>query len=271
MPGSELDATRRLTMEGALYGVSVTLVADTPDLLAQMAEWLPPAWQGDASGVAPISFEIQPDGLREFKLLRDRAPKERGALHEVIGSFEMQLRNHVAENAPDHVFIHAGAVSHAGRGIVIPGGSFSGKTTLVRELVRAGATYYSDEYAVIDRSGLLHPYPKPLAIRDDETGYRGKSYHPPERLGASTGVSAVRIGMLVSTQYRRDAVWEPARLTPAEALMELIPHSFPPRERAPETLATLAAAFDTDVIGLRSVRGDAAALAPTLLALLDSA
>ena len=39
-----------------------------------------------------------------------------------------------------------------GRAIVIPGRTFSGKSTLVAELVRAGATYYSDEYAVEDET-----------------------------------------------------------------------------------------------------------------------
>jgi uridine kinase len=42
-------------------------------------------------------------------------------------------------------------------GIAIPGRSFSGKTSLVTALVRAGAVYYSDEFAVIDRDGLVRP------------------------------------------------------------------------------------------------------------------
>jgi hypothetical protein len=34
--------------------------------------------------------------------------------------------------------------------ILIAGRSFSGNTTLAAELVRAGATYYSDEFKVVD-------------------------------------------------------------------------------------------------------------------------
>src|SRR4051794_20574153 len=49
---------------------------------------------------------------------------------------------------------------------VIPRVSHSGKTTLVAALVRAGATYYSDEYAVFDAQGSVHPYARPLGIRD---------------------------------------------------------------------------------------------------------
>ena len=57
--------------------------------------------------------------------------------------------------------MHAGAVAWRDRGIVIPGRSHSGKTTLVRALVEA-ARYYSDEFAVLDPQGRLHPYPLPL-------------------------------------------------------------------------------------------------------------
>ena len=62
--------------------------------------------------------------------------------------------------APRRVFVHAGAVAWQGRAIIIPGASLSGKSTLVAELVRAGATYLSDEFAVLDsrRPGL--PLPK---------------------------------------------------------------------------------------------------------------
>ena len=60
------------------------------------------------------------------------------------------------------VFVHAGVVGWKNRAILIPGKSFAGKTSLVAELVKAGATYYSDEFAVLDFQGLVHPYHKPL-------------------------------------------------------------------------------------------------------------
>ncbi len=59
----------------------------------------------------------------------------------------------VAERAPDHLFVHAGVVGWEGRAIVMPAASFAGKTTLVQAWLEAGATYYSDEFAVLDRAG----------------------------------------------------------------------------------------------------------------------
>ncbi len=55
--------------------------------------------------------------------------------------------------ASDCLFVHAGAVAVGWQrqAILIPGRSFAGKTTLVKALVEAGAVYYSDEFAVLDK------------------------------------------------------------------------------------------------------------------------
>ena len=41
---------------------------------------------------------------------------------------------------------------------MVPGRSLSGKSTLVLSFVERGADYYSDEYAVFDSEGRVHPY-----------------------------------------------------------------------------------------------------------------
>ena len=66
----------------------------------------------------------------------------------------------MAAETRERVFVHAGVVGWKGHAIVIPGRSRSGKTTLVAELVKAGAEYYSDEFAVLDAEGRVHPFPE---------------------------------------------------------------------------------------------------------------
>ena len=61
--------------------------------------------------------------------------------------------------------IHAGTVAYRGKAIVLPGPSGSGKSRLVQELLRLGAEYCSDEYAILDPQGRVHPYPRALMIR----------------------------------------------------------------------------------------------------------
>ena len=87
---------------------------------------------------------------------------------------EMQLSTIIAIESRDFVAVHAGVVADGDRAIVMPGVSFSGKTTLVRALVEAGAVYYSDEYAMFDEAGRVHPYARQLSFRPPE-GLRSTS------------------------------------------------------------------------------------------------
>ena len=265
MTPSARGSAQPSSIGGEIFGVGVTLTASDPEILGLMADWLPPAWTPSGVGVEPISFEIVSNRDEPYELFRDGNLYETGPLETVIGSFELQLRNYVAQMAPDHVFIHAGTAAFDVRAIAVPGESFSGKTMMVRALVQAGATYFSDEYAVLDRDGFVHPYPKPLAVRDGGDGYRGKSYHPAADIGAVTDGSTARLGMVLCAEYRPGAVWEPAELTPADALVELIPHTFPSPDRAADTMATLAAALDRSVIALKGYRGEADETAALIL------
>jgi hypothetical protein len=252
-------------ISGAIFGVGVTITASDPEILGVMADWLPPAWTPGGFGIEPISFDIRADREGSLQLFRGGLLYEVGSLETVVGSFELQLRNYVAQTAPDHVFIHAATAAIEDLAIIVPGESFSGKTLMVRALVRAGATYFSDEYAVIDREGFVHPYPKPLAVRDGGDGYRGKSYQAPADIGAVTDGSKARLGMVLCAEYRPGASWNPEELTPADALVTLIPHTFPSPERAADTMATLAAALDSSVIGLKGDRGEADETAALIL------
>src|SRR5207237_2668254 len=86
--------------------------------------------------------------------------------------FSSRLRLTVAEFAKSRVFIHAGVVGWKGKAIVIPGKSFHGKTTLTAELVKRGALYYSDEYAVLSEEGMVYPFPKTLSMRGFTDKYK---------------------------------------------------------------------------------------------------
>ena len=80
-------------------------------------------------------------------------------LHPLLTAFEKHAELLTAFRTQDCLFIHTGVVGWQGRAIVIPGRSMTGKTTPVKVLVEAGATYYSDEFAVLDKQGQVHPYP----------------------------------------------------------------------------------------------------------------
>jgi hypothetical protein len=177
---------------------------------------------------------------------------------EVLGQ---RIREHVAINAPRHTFVHSGAVAHNGRAIIIPGPSFSGKTTLVAELVKAGATYYSDEFAVLDQDGLVHPYAKPLAIRN---GGWEQTDHDVAAFGGTQGSEPLPIGLVVLSWYERDAAWTPRRLSTGEAVLAVLSNTVPANDRPDQSLSAITKAL-ADAVTLEGPRGDAAALAAELL------
>jgi hypothetical protein len=81
----------------------------------------------------------------------------------LLDAFESLVRMEVSANARRWVFLHAAAVGWRGRAIILPAVSRGGKSRLVEALVRAGATYYSDEFAPIDSRGRVHPSSAPIS------------------------------------------------------------------------------------------------------------
>ena len=142
------------------YGVRIGVRANDAGVLARVRDHLPPGWRlVGAREVERLYSLVVPRRRGIHAVYRDLGPLiQARALEELLDSFESDLQLYVAERAARRVFVHAGVVGWRGRAILLPGPSMSGKSTLVAELVRAGATYYSDEYAVLDARGRVHPY-----------------------------------------------------------------------------------------------------------------
>jgi hypothetical protein len=183
-------------------------------------------------------------------------------LDQVFEILESDLQLGIAELAPRRIFVHAGVVGWRGRAIVIPGRSYSGKTTLVAALVRAGAAYYSDEYAVLDSLGRVHPYPKPLSIRP-ENGQRAKKCTA-EELGGISATAPLPMGLVVVSRYRHGASWRPRLLSPGQGVLALLANSVPVRRKPQRTVTTLIQAIANAQI-LKGVRGEAHEVAVSLL------
>lgn len=159
----------------------------------------------------------------------------------------------VAYNATVGVFVKGAAVLVDGRGVLILGPALSGRSTLLDELVRAGASYWSDRYVVLDRDGRLMRFGEPQAGADGVPGAGPREAH-----------GAPEVGLVVLTQYRPDAVWEPERGTAAEAMLALLEQAVPTRDRAAETMGVVRRATEGAVF-VQGERGEAAQVAGLLL------
>ena len=171
----------------------------------------------------------------------------------------------VADQSPDFLLVHAGALSWRGAGLVIPGRSYSGKTTLVVALLRAGATYLSDEFAPIDRWGRVHPYPRHLSVR----GADSPMLVPPSAYGAAIASGPVPLRYVVDTRYVSGASFAPEPVAGAPSLMVLADNAVVARSRPVHTMATLASLVPKVTV-LRSTRGDAVPAARRILEFIDA-
>ena len=164
---------------------------------------------------------------------------EAGDLEAALDLLRRELMIHVADCAPARVFVHAGVVGWKGRALLLPGTSYVGKTTLVAALVRAGATYYSDEYAVLDGQGRVHPYARALQMREPG-GWEQRSL-PVEELAGVAGTASLPVEMVVFSEYRRDGEWEVRGKSRGLAVLEMMQHTIGARRSPVRAMAALAA------------------------------
>ncbi|MDQ3698122.1 MAG: hypothetical protein M3373_08880 [Gemmatimonadota bacterium] len=203
---------------------------DRGSLLDAVAARLPPCWTVPPSPAVDRLYSIvaggpAPRGVRRFFLLYQGGALLLRTLNadECLDALDTDIRLYVAERARSYLCIHAGVVGWKGNAIVIAGRSRSGKTTLVRALLDAGATYYSDDCAFIDDRGFVHPFATPLSIRDESSAQQRKVR--PDELGATTGTEPLQLGLVTLASYRKGAVWRSRKLSPGRAAIALIRNS----------------------------------------------
>ena len=198
----------------------------------------------------------------KYQLTRDGVAIEPSrSLSKVSRELESDMHFQVALAARDFLFVHAGVVQWKGQAVVVPGRTETGKSSLVMALVNAGGEYFSDEYAVLDREGRVHPYPKPLSQRREGGPPR---LHTAESLGGEEEAQGVPMSLTVVTRFRDGQAWNPQRITKARAMIALFDNTVVARSR-PEFALTVLARAVTGTEGLEGDRGEASEIASALL------
>jgi hypothetical protein len=251
------------------YGVRIGIRTNRRELLDQILDYAPPLWKPTSVSCVERMFSFRWGGgssstRGSSHVLLDSletAVKSR-SLKTILEAFQVRLKMYVAEMARRRIFVHAGVVGWQGKAIIVPGRSMSGKTSLVAELVRAGATYYSDEYAVLDMFGRVHPYPEPLAIRNDGSARQKKLRA--EEIGGVTGIKPLPVGQVIVTRYQTGARWRPTKLSAGQALLELLANTIPARRKPEVVIPTLRGAV-LQATAVKSFRGEARHIARLIL------
>ena len=245
------------------YGVQLQACATSEEIIERLEPLLPPLWKKIPSSPEVRRFGIVEEENGTHSVYNATTQVNTGSpLELALVMLENQMRSWIAMRAPGLTFVHAGVVSNDGRAIVLPGDSFAGKTTLVAALVRRGATYFSDEFAVLDQDGRVHAYPKLLSIRSEDG--LTEVDHTVESLGGIAGDEACPIGLVVSTYYVPGAEWNPRQLSPGAGALTLLGKTVNARSRPEEALKTLTTALEGITV-LEGERGEADEFAELLL------
>jgi hypothetical protein len=156
---------------------------------------------------------------------------------------------------PAKLYLHAGAVTWKNAGIILPGESFSGKTTLVKEFIKAGADYVTDDLTVLTDTGFVLPFPRQLAIRTDV----GRELRTADYFGAKTIVEKVKLKMIVFTEFEKNAVWQPQTFSPGKTVMKLMDNFYykPAIRKVPDQIIKTLAEIAGGIKVYEGKRGDA--------------
>lgn len=256
-------------MERALYASAYgRLVAIETDGVDVTLPYLPFPWET----VRPVgeidrTYRVRSRASGRYELAIETDPAiAMFNLQDLCDQIEGDLHHWLATYTRGFLFVHAGCVGWRGRGIVLPGRSHAGKTTLTRALVEAGATYYSDDYAVIDPSGAIWPFPRRLHVRP-------MSSEPPHRLDPvaskwEIGQDAMRAALVAELKYDRERGWGVERLNGGQGALSLLDNTVAARER-PQDALRLMSSLMTGAVAIKGTRDDPESSARRLLDFVD--
>ncbi|SPE19116.1 hypothetical protein SBA5_200028 [Candidatus Sulfotelmatomonas gaucii] len=249
------------------FGCHLRLTAMHPDALDVFQHFVFPSLPRTAPGREKPDLCIRIEaGEGQYQLFADNAiiasaPEARDLVVGLIRVLDETVVGHLkALHA-----VHAGAILWRGRVLLLPGKSHAGKSSLVAELLRQGATYFTDEYALIDRNGLVYPYPRPLLLRN------GRPDQVPafaEECNARVGAAAAPVRLILLVAYKPDGAWSIEPISQGIALLHLL-------QNTPHVLTDspgMVESFQRAVAGARcyaGTRGDAVEAARLILCMMD--
>lgn len=222
-----------------VHGVRVGVRSDDETLLDTLrASEFPRGWRESDEPEVDHLFGLRSDGLWEGEHLF-HTPRGRDAAVRALGN---RLHVCIAEHAVPEVFVHAAAVEVHGWAVLMPGRSYSGKSSLALALCRRGGRLLSDDFAVLDASGRVRDYALPLSRRRDGDE---RDLIPPEDLGWIPGREPLPVGLVLLTSWQEAATFRPRALTGAEAALGLFGQAVAARRDPSRVMAALARAVES--------------------------
>ena len=195
------------------------------DLSADLYVWVTATLDSSQEAEPRFRVRSRPEGA-----LPTQTPRAPGG----AASLGRGLVQWAVDSTRNYYVLHAGAVAREGRGILLPGPSHSGKSTLTVALAQRGFGILSDEVGAISvNDGTQTAFGRAFSIRTAVVADLGIDREPrfkildgdaqiflAETLGLSRA-STARPALVVLPTYREDGPTRLHRLRPAAAVVAL--------------------------------------------------
>lgn len=256
-------------MSFTALGFEAGIRVSEPEALEELIPRLPLGWNPVERATVPRLYSLRlprPDetrGRRHYSLLyADHVLLSRSLSRaETLDKFADLTRMDMAERSTRRVIVQAGVVGFGNQALLLTGKRQSGKSTLVAELLRAGASYYSDCLAILDDRGRIHPYPCSLKLADSEV--------TAESLGSRVARRPLLASLVLCLRYRPEARWRGKLLEGGRGVLEMMKYTPSARHRPQAALKTLSRALSSARVW-RGTRGEAEESLPAILKMLQA-
>jgi hypothetical protein len=257
----------------SVFGVDLAVACDSDEAAAALERyvlpWLPRAAPDPSIADRRVEVRRASHDGPGFEVVVDGvgvaiAPSPDAAIPHV----QRALDDAVVRGQTAMAVVHGGVVAHEGRAIVMPAATHAGKSTLVAELIRRGAVYCSDEYAMIDAAGRVHPYPRAVLMRDES----GRDQPPrlAADLGGTDARAPMRASLIVGLRRVAGAALHLTPTTQAEGVLLLLRNTPQALADAPWIRQPITRVVEGTACYV-GVRGEAAEAATAILELASSA
>ena len=199
-------------------GVRIKIRMTNAGWLEPVLDSLPPHCEPHEGDHVEVSYTLRGTNPRievDGRLLDSSRP-----VSDIFEHLQASIADEVVAHATDYVFVDAGVVSDRDGAIVLLGDRHSGRFALQAELLRQGATYYSDAYAIFDSQGRVYPWAR-QPCTSTSPGLPGRTW-PLSALAPCIGTHAVPLSQVVMSHVFPRGRWNPQCRSPGEGLAALL-------------------------------------------------
>jgi hypothetical protein len=226
------------------HGARIGIRVNERAVLERLPALLPP---GSVTSASPVVHDLYSliagsnghgSGIRRFSLLYAGSARlaRTTDFTEACSVLKQHLHVLVALRAPRRLFLRGGAVGWGDSAIIFPSDDAADVSAVVAALVRAGGTYYSGKYAVLDERGRVHPYTTSFGT---DAGGGQSDAAPGEPSNLAHSQRPLPAGLIVFTGSESRTPFDSRLLSPAQAVIALVRYTVVSRLRPAYALKTL--------------------------------